>query len=401
MRRLLALTPYSVVPPRYGGPLRVYNLLRQASAEFAVTAFAQQVQRRELSFPVGRAVKQVKPNYAEYASRGWMSYALYGLSNVIIQCPPVWQSWLLHAKSPAWLRNAIRQADVIQVEHPWQFDWVSKVAPEAVPIVLGTQNVESDLYAATRMRAPRRLAERISKEIHRQERAACERAAHVIAVSEVEREVFINRFGLDRDRVSVVPNGVDCERFQPPTEDAKAYRKNQLGLGGRSVVVFSGSGHPPNIEAAQKISEWALSWPDSRTCFVVAGGVGRSLRVPQDARLRVTGPVEDVKPFLEAADVAVNPMMTGGGTNLKQLEFMAMGLPVVSTPIGSRGLNVVPGRDLWVGDIDQIPALLLKLLSDTAERARLTVSGREVVERTYSWKTVGDAYRSVLRGLAG
>src|SRR5439155_1549071 len=72
--------------------------------------------------------------------------------------------------------------------------------------------------------------------------------------------------------------------------------------------------------------------------FLVVGSVGR----PADSagRVRVTGAVDDVLPFLRAADVALNPMTEGGGVNLKVPEYLAMGLPVVTTRFGMRGLDI-------------------------------------------------------------
>jgi glycosyltransferase involved in cell wall biosynthesis len=400
MKRLLVVAPFSTVPPRYGGPIRVHNLCREASREFDVSQFAQQAQRGDLSFKFGPVSKVVSPTYREYASRDPVSLALYAGTSLRLGSPPAWQSWRLGNGAPRWLREQVAAADVIHVEHPWQFEWVARANRGRVPLLLGTENVEADLYPPERIRGPRRLAARISETIGRQEAFACAEATHILAVSDADADGLARRYGVSRERISIVPNGVDCGRFRPVPAARRAERKRLLGFDDRRVVIFAGSGHTPNIDAARKIQQWADTWPDDRTRFVIVGTVGRALTPTAAARAVITGPVADTLPYLEAADIALNPMLTGSGTNLKQLEFMAMGLAVVATPMGARGTGGKAGIDLSIGEIGEIPALLGGLLDDGDRRAAIAASGRRLVQERHCWESIGSLYRGVLRKLA-
>jgi glycosyltransferase involved in cell wall biosynthesis len=400
VKKLLVVAPFSVVPPRYGGPLRVFNLCREAGREFRVEQFAQQIQRADMALSLSPLTKTVTDTYSEHASRNPLSLALYALTSLRFRSPPVWGSWRLSLGSPRWLRDRIRDADVIHVEHPWQFESVARLNGGRAPIVYGAANVEADLYPADRIRAPKAIATRIAAAILRQERLACREATHVVAVTGGDAAVLVDRYGVKADKVSIVPNGVDCERFRPASPELRAARKEELGLGDRKVVVFSGSGHTPNVDAARTIQGWASRWPDNRTRFVIVGSVGRELGSSGDPRLLITGPVEDTRPYFEAADAAVNPMQSGGGTNLKQLEFMAMGLAVVATPVGVRGVEVSPGVDAWVAGVGDIPEALQHLLQDAGRRAAIGAAGRRLVELRYSWESIGRDFRSTLRDLA-
>src|SRR5688572_10234970 len=122
-KKILFLLPYSAVPPRYGGPLRVYNLCLQLSQRYHVAAFAQQAQRSAINGSLAPIVRQVTPTYIEYSSRNPISVLLYALTSLKWNCPSVWQSTVLRLSAPRWLREQIRQADIVHVEQPWQFAW--------------------------------------------------------------------------------------------------------------------------------------------------------------------------------------------------------------------------------------------------------------------------------------
>jgi glycosyltransferase involved in cell wall biosynthesis len=103
--------------------------------------------------------------------------------------------------------------------------------------------------------------------------------------------------------------------------------------------------------------------------------------------VQVTGVVDDVRPWLERADVVIVPLRIGGGTRLKILEAMAMGKAVVSTTLGAEGLAVVSERDLLVADdaaafVTQIG----RLLDDPTLGRRLGASARQLVASNYSWR---------------
>ncbi len=70
----------------------------------------------------------------------------------------------------------------------------------------------------------------------------------------------------------------------------------------------------------------------------------------------VTGPVKETFPYFAAADVALNPIQTGSGSNVKIFEYLAARLPVISTLFGARGTVLEPERDFVVfseGDLKE------------------------------------------------
>jgi len=105
--------------------------------------------------------------------------------------------------------------------------------------------------------------------------------------------------------------------------------------------------------------------------------------------VRVTGRVADVRPYYAQAKVAVVPFRYGGGTKLKVLEAMALGVPVVATPVGCQGIKAVPGKHLFVEeDEEKFARRVIGLLQDDKLRERTATQARELVERKYSWQGV-------------
>ena len=95
----------------------------------------------------------------------------------------------------------------------------------------------------------------------------------------------------------------------------------------------------------------------------------RRLPRPRGARQRRVHRqvIERVKrTLLAAADVALNPVLHGSGTNLKVIEYLASGVPVVSTAFGVRGLDVGNGRHLLVAEPHEMVAAVERVFADPA-----------------------------------
>jgi glycosyltransferase involved in cell wall biosynthesis len=162
----------------------------------------------------------------------------------------------------------------------------------------------------------------------------------------------------------------------------------------------------PNVDAVswfvQAIwPEIKIAVPEAQFFAVGQRPLSQLIALTADPSVRLTGWVEDVRPFISAATVYVAPLRMGSGTRLKLLEAMAMGRAIVSTRLGAEGLaetgasheqdKAIHGRELVLVE-DNDPAAfaqaVVSLLKDPDRRTRLGTAARAFVQTHYDWRTI-------------
>ena len=227
------------------------------------------------------------------------------------------------------------------------------------------------------------------REVHRRfERDCMRRAAWCCVVSEEDAASFR---AASRVPVRVVPNGVDTEFFAPDGAPE---------IPGR--IVFEGSmSFLPNLQAATFLVEHVMPRIWSVRPDVSLALVGRdppaTLLALADERVKVTGSVDDVRPFVQQAQVFVCPLRSGAGIKNKLLQAWAMGKAVVATSVSVGGLGGADGQNLLVRDDAQALADgVLALLSDPGLRSRLGDAGRRLVCERLTWRAQAAAFEALL-----
>jgi glycosyltransferase involved in cell wall biosynthesis len=116
-------------------------------------------------------------------------------------------------------------------------------------------------------------------------------------------------------------------------------------------------------------------------------------RLSQQPGVTFTGYLDDIRPLIAGSMVNIVPLRSGGGTRLKILESLALGTPVVATPKGAEGLDLVPGRDLLIADQPaDFAQAVLSLLADPDLRQTLRHNGRTAVEARYDFARIGESF---------
>jgi glycosyltransferase involved in cell wall biosynthesis len=104
--------------------------------------------------------------------------------------------------------------------------------------------------------------------------------------------------------------------------------------------------------------------------------------------INVTGYVEDPTPYQRQAAVMIVPLLAGGGMRVKILNALAEGIPIVSTTLGYEGIEVMPGRDILVGDTPgEFADQVLRVLNDPVLGRQLAANGRKLVEEVYDYRS--------------
>jgi len=223
------------------------------------------------------------------------------------------------------------------------------------------------------------------------ERAACQRATHVIAVSEADA-------GLLRDlcvisHVSAVPTGVDAAYFSRPTP-AEANVSSLLFVGSMDWI--------PNIDGVlwfvREVMPLIRHYLPECSLTVAGRRPTSSIRaLAVDPLVRVTGTVEDMRPYLWGGGVLIVPLRIGSGTRLKVYESMASETAVVSTTIGAEGLDVSSPHNIRIADTPEaFAAACVELLSNPEARAHQTAAALRLVRERFSWETVTACFEETL-----
>ena len=390
MLMIADLCPYWTWPTTGGGPLRVYNLNRVVSNQAQLVQFSARPtfghQQGQWKKWVGSRQRQLSPHYLEYQyfhplilGNGYLLYRL-GLHSDLFLSP------ILRLLSPSSLRQVMKSAAIIQVEHPWLFDLAWRLA-HGRPIIYVAHNVEAALWEKpTQKQSP--LLNQWAIRPRKLEERAVQQAKAIIAMSPNDAQTMTDQYNADPGRIVIIPNGVDTNQRQPASSVQKTAARARLGLDNRPILLFTGSDHYPNKEALRYIQHWqAQLGPELGVQFVIVGGVGRG--VSSTATMRVAGFVEDVSDYLAAADIALNPLISGSGTSLKVVEYLACGLPTITTATGIRGLELIPDQDVLLGDISEFPQLIAHLLASQELQPHLAWHGRQTVMQKYSWEHLG------------
>lgn len=308
--------------------------------------------------------------------------------------------------SPDYLRVArehIADADVVVFSHPWCFAPLADALRPDQLIVYDSQNVEAllrtslldDLHAAAPLLG--RVAEL--------EYELCRQANLILACSDEDVGLFEQMFNADPAKLRIVPNGAFVERFPEVGQVERMALRKKLGLPvGRAIAIFLGSMYGPNADAARFIAQnMAPACPGM--LFVIAGGVGDALAgIPVTDNLLVTGRVDDRQrdDFLLAADLALNPMAAGSGTNIKMFDYMAAGLPVLTTDIGARGICIARSapEGIFVEPLAAFAARCLPLATATLVDPAYSLAVRALVRKKYSWERISSELGSLLSGVS-
>jgi glycosyltransferase involved in cell wall biosynthesis len=327
--------------------------------------------------------------------------------------------------------------------------WPNVPARSPVPAVLFEHNVEHAIWQRLARTEPRWLRRALLeiewRKMRRAEARACRAAALTIAVSEADRAqlaaliarapaasaaivapapaasaAVIGRTSAARAagiarapaalapviarasaasaarapgaRIESIATGVDTEYFAP-----------SAALERPSSLVFTGSmDWYPNEDAVLHLIDAILPAIRAEVPHVSLTVVGRNpsarlIEAAARAGVRVTGTVDDVRPFVAEGAVSVVPLRVGGGTRLKIFEALAMGKAVVSTSIGAEGLPLTPGEHYLAADEPaDFARAVVRLLRDADRRRRLGEAGRQLVEARYSWAETARAFEAHL-----
>src|SRR5581483_11468360 len=335
--RLIWFSHFIPYPPRGGHLQRSFHLLREAAQDFEVVLLAF----NQLGEP-GRVIERHKSALREICREV-----------VVCELPVRWKS------APWWTRAAANTLS--HIPYACQAFWSTQVKAEFCSVlgrnpgaIVHFDSTDLALYAGSSLSYPSvlnhhncesqmmaRRADQQSNLIIRQylaaeasklaliEKAVCPRFNVNIAVSDHDAELL--RVATCA-HVHVVENGTDVDYFRPENEAEE-----------ETVIFAAAFNWHPNLRAARYLL--GEVWPhvkrshrDAKLSIVgKQPPAGLLRRAARTEGVSVKADPEDIRVWLRRATVFVCPILDGGGTRLKLLDAMAMGLPIVSTTVGAEG----------------------------------------------------------------
>lgn len=209
----------------------------------------------------------------------------------------------------------------------------------------------------------------------------------VLCVSKEEAQFMQTRVAPGCE-IWIAPNGVDIEFFQP-----SSYQKSEKA--DEKIILFCGSlDVMMNIDAvilfAERIFPLVRQTVPDAEFWIVGRDPDPCLRkLTRQQGVYLIGPVEDIRPYYERAKVFVAPFRFGAGTKLKLFEAMAMGLPIVATSIGCRGIDeTLRNYCLIANSESDFAAKVTKCLLQDKQDNSVYREARMLIKEHYSWQAI-------------
>lgn len=208
----------------------------------------------------------------------------------------------------------------------------------------------------------------------------------VLVTSENDKQAFLSlNESSGGPGIRVLPNGVDLEYFTPPGGTERDPKK----------IVLSGKmSYHANITMSMDFVKEIMPhvWeahPDVQVWIVGKDPPPYLLALNQNPNVKVTGTVEDIRPYLQSATLSASPISYGAGIQNKVLEAMACGTPVVASRQAISALDVSPGDEILVADDPATFAKrVISLLDHPEQRKEIGMAGRKFVEKNHDWSVI-------------
>lgn len=429
--KILFVTPRLPYPPDSGAKIRTFNLLKQArnaGNQVVLLSFIYTEDEKagiEAIEDMGIDVVTVK---------GKDSIDLFTMIKAFFYGLPLSVAKYCNRKMVSALKELVNNHSIglVHFDHLHLGQYCDFCG--SVPSVIDEHNVESVILMRYAKKETNLFKKLILKNEYKKmamfEKHQCSKASKVFVVSDNDRYTLVKlcNNGINPE---IIPNGVDCDYFTiTSTRCDSPKRKKDFSLDGvlnqrkddpnitqypilntqyESSLVFTGSlDWFPNEDAL--IYFFSQIYPlikrkNSQVSILVVGK-NPSKRLlnfaKSDSSINFTGRVDDVRPYLSKAKVFIVPLRIGGGSRLKILEAMAVGIPVVSTSIGAEGLGVKDNEHLLVADSNyDFADKVLHILENESLGSQLGKKGSEFVRENYDWNNIGkkliNVYREVVK----
>ncbi len=390
--KILMVSSFLPFPLYTGGHIRLYNLIKNLSEENDITLICEK--RSNQTQEDVNEIKKICKKVITISRRKQWTF------KNILRAGFSLDPFLIVGHTSEEFRLAIKDElvrDNYQLIHVETFYVYQNLPRVSIPVVLVEHNIEYLVYQRFA-----KLANPLFKplfyldvlKLKKKEINAWRKADRLVAVSNAERKL------MKRADVDVVPNGVDTNNFRFRSFQEIPQEKRILFIGDFKWM--------QNRDAAENILKHI--WP--RLCLKLSETkeranvklwlVGRN--IPSKIKELATGKniildannKDETYQIFRKAYVLLAPIRVGGGTSYKIIEAMASGVGVVTTNLGTEGLEAKNNIHVLSAEReDELTNLVLALIQDHSLYRKLTLNARKLIEEKYDWKVIAKKLNEV------
>jgi polysaccharide biosynthesis protein PslH len=386
--KILVISPNLPYPTDTGGSIRIFNLIKNLSRENEIDL---------LSYDYGSTneewIKEIKIlcTHVHLIAKQRQS-ALRQVVDVTMRFLRNEPYSLKYAESKG-MKKAIKDLttsnryDVVQIEHSYAAGMYRHIHKwQNTRTVLSLHNIASQQYHRI-YQHEKSIFKRVKLAMdwlpmRSWEPATAMKFDKVVVVSDSDRETLKQK--ATGANIYVIPNGIDTASQQPiPMMEN---RKN--------VLIVGTLDYEPNVDAIlyfnESIFPLLLDKASDATLTIVGRNPGPEIEsLADDRSIRIAANVPDVRRYYQEAAVSAVPLRSGGGTRIKILESMALGVPVVSTSIGCEGLEAIDGDHILIADRPaDFAQKIYDVISDINLAKRIAENARRLIENKYDWNMI-------------
>jgi glycosyltransferase involved in cell wall biosynthesis len=395
--KLLVISGWFPYPPICGAKIRTHNLIRQLSkfADIDLISLVQTLDSDQLA--EGMHYLQ------DYCQSVQAVPAIpYDSSTLVIQkllCP---QPDLIRVT-----RNAELERRVTEIWHGSGYDAAIVTecgSPGVATLAAVSQNIRPLVVDSVELGVFRPQGSLLSRQRLRRSltwvktrrfSGALLRMADIFTVTSQQEYTLFRSIVPKEAPCVIVPNVVDLSDYD-----------GAFGERDRKSLIHCGSfSYPVNYDAVLWFAQHVfgrIEMRDSIKFRATGRTAGRDLGPIQAAcpQVEFTGLVKNIQPYIAQSGISIVPVLVGGSTRLKIPESMALGTPVVSTSLGAEGLDVRHEENILIADTPADFARQIdRLIQDDELWHRLSMQGRQLVERRYSAEAMGRQFAELFSRL--
>jgi len=280
------------------------------------------------------------------------------------------------------VRKELKDTDLVILDHFATAPLFDELNVNNLPVIYASHNAEITL--AEQLYKVNSLDLKVTAQMEELALNLCD----LYTYCSTQDEQKIREFYKTNKKSVYIPNGTQIRK-----PDADVSRNNK-------VVLFVGSGHPPNVVAAKNLIPIAQALPDYT--FKVVGDASNALKTmkPSD-NIEILGKVDDetLDYLFKSSGVFINPMESGAGTHLKVMKALSYGLPIISSTVGARGFSEEEiDSCMLIGDnSDEMVEAILKL-GDTKVYASLSESSYKLA-KSFDWENIQGEFKDVVESM--